>query len=493
MRACIVGLLLLFAAGCGTLSRGPRAERDFALSPSDHIFAQALSHCAQGLILEQELGRSSPEAMEEFAKAAKLDPGKQELHAKAAVLALQSKLPDRAITILQESCRANPGSVQALLDLASVYEVVGKQDKAIELYSRIIKLDKTCTFAYLSLARLYFNQNEDVEALGILRDGMKDTVKAPAILAFCHYRGKEFITNGEIQRAIPCFEILESHSPSQRAQFSDLVGDLYQSRGDDEQAIRHFTLATLEASPLPESFVKLALIQLKYDPNEAIQVLLRADRLLPPNAAVLFLLGFAYSAQDRFSEAIKVYDRVLPVLKESEQMAAPASFYLYYGSACERAGQADKAESIFEKCIERYPDNDMVLNYLAYMWAEKGVNLDKAEGYVVRALKQSPDNGAYIDTLGWILFKKGKYRDALNGIQKASELIKDDPVVTDHLGDVFGALADKDKAIACWKHSLLLDPQNKAVAEKLRAQGIDVNQFLKENGNDQTKKSKEKL
>jgi tetratricopeptide (TPR) repeat protein len=249
--------------------------------------------------------------------------------------------------------------------------------------------------------------------------------------------------------------------------------------GDDKEAVESFTLATMQDTPLAESFVKLALIQAKSVPDKAIETLLRADRVIPNSPAVLFLLGYVYSSLDRFTDAIAVYDRVPTALKGSDQETPPASFYLYYGSACERAGLFEKAESVFESCLTHYPDDDTVLNYLAYMWADKGINLEKAEQYVSKALQLKPRTGAYVDTLGWIYFKQKKYRNALDKIREANELIKEDPVVTEHLGDTFNALDDKETAISNWKHSLLLDPENKTVVEKLQAQGVDVEPLLK--------------
>jgi len=453
---------------------------DFTLTQEEIDFARALAYYAQGLILEQELGGNSAEAMEEFAKAAELDPNRSILSAKAAMIALQRRQPDSAIAILEKAHKANPHSARTLLDLASICQAAGRADDAAKYYARVIELDKTSTFAYLSLARLRFERKLDADALTVLREGAQDEKKKAAILAFCYGRGREFMADGEISRAIPCFQLMAQHSPALRPQLYSLLGELYEGLGDEEEAIRHFTLATQEQFPLSDAFVKLALLELKSDSNKALETLLRAESLSPKNPAVLLLLAFAYSAQERFTDAIAVYDRALPILEKSDKERLSPSFYLYYGGACERAGQAEKAESVFEKGLTQYPDDDAMLNYLAYMWAEAGVKLDKAETYVTKALEKEPNSGAYADTLGWIYFKQKKYKDALTQIQRARELVKNDAVVTDHLGDVFNALEDKEQALSLWKQSFLLDPDSKTVAVKLESGGVNVEKLRKE-------------
>ena len=51
------------------------------------------------------------------------------------------------------------------------------------------------------------------------------------------------------------------------------------------------------------------------------------------------------------------------------------------------------------------------------------------------------DNAAYVDSLGWVLFRRGKIKEARAELEKASRLPDGahDPVVWDHLGDVYRA------------------------------------------------------
>ena len=90
-----------------------------------------------------------------------------------------------------------------------------------------------------------------------------------------------------------------------------------------------------------------------------------------------------------------------------------------------------------EKAIDLNPKNDAALNYLGYTWAEQGVRLEEAEGLILRALEVDPKDGFYIDSLGWVYFQRGDYHTAVKHLERAVELINDDPTISEHLGDAY--------------------------------------------------------
>ncbi|MFO1512142.1 MAG: tetratricopeptide repeat protein [Verrucomicrobiota bacterium] len=67
-----------------------------------------------------------------------------------------------------------------------------------------------------------------------------------------------------------------------------------------------------------------------------------------------------------------------------------------------------EAEKYFEKSIALSPTNSEALNYLGYMWAEKGEKLEQARELIERALKLEPDNAAFLRQSGLGLFPDGQ-------------------------------------------------------------------------------------
>jgi Tfp pilus assembly protein PilF len=109
------------------------------------------------------------------------------------------------------------------------------------------------------------------------------------------------------------------------------------------------------------------------------------------------------------------------------------------------------------------------------MWADRGENLDEAEVLIRRALELDPGNGAYMDSLGWVFYRQGRHEEALVELLRASEALEEpDPVVFDHIGDVYGKLGQTAKAVLYWHKALQLDPKNQTITEKLDAHASRV-------------------
>ena len=137
------------------------------------------------------------------------------------------------------------------------------------------------------------------------------------------------------------------------------------------------------------------------------------------------------------------------------------------GSAYERAGDVKSAERAFLTILEKHPEHAATLNYLGYMWAEKGTNLDRAAEMLNRAVKQEPRNGAYIDSLGWVYYQQGKLELAEKYLTDAAHLLPRDATVHEHLGDVLAKRGEVHKALDLYREALTFEPDAKGEA-KLR-------------------------
>ncbi|MBU0677269.1 MAG: tetratricopeptide repeat protein, partial [Verrucomicrobia bacterium] len=164
---------------------------------------------------------------------------------------------------------------------------------------------------------------------------------------------------------------------------------------------------------------------------------------------------------------------------EGERMLS-ATFYFWYASALERTGDLERADEFFEQCISMDDKYSEAYNYVAYMWAEKGEKLDKALEYVTKALEIEPESAAYIDTLGWIYFMQEDYDRAFAEIRRAAEIMPEDPTITEHMGDVLMKLGEESEALSWWQTSIRLNPENKALADKLREHDVNVEALLQE-------------
>ena len=124
------------------------------------------------------------------------------------------------------------------------------------------------------------------------------------------------------------------------------------------------------------------------------------------------------------------------------------------GAMYEKMKDFDRAEAEFRKVLAIDPDNASALNYLGYMFADRGVRLDEAHKLISRALELEPQNGAYLDSLAWVNYHQNKLAEAENLLLRALERIGKDPTVHDHLGDVYLKQGKTRTPSSQWQASL---------------------------------------
>jgi Flp pilus assembly protein TadD len=138
-----------------------------------------------------------------------------------------------------------------------------------------------------------------------------------------------------------------------------------------------------------------------------------------------------------------------------------------------------KQESIGEmrRAIELNPSNAQALNYLGYSYAEMGTRLDEAEKLIRRAIDIEPEDGAYIDSLGWVYYQKGQYKKAVEELERAVDLIGDDPTIAEHLADAYKKIGRVKEA-----HQLYQDALSKAKETDQVERLKDKLQVLRDDG-----------
>jgi tetratricopeptide (TPR) repeat protein len=61
-----------------------------------------------------------------------------------------------------------------------------------------------------------------------------------------------------------------------------------------------------------------------------------------------------------------------------------------------------------------------------------------------------------------------RYDEAVRYLEKATELVNDDPTILEHLGDAHHARKENKQALKYYKKAKVLDPKKKELDEKIR-------------------------
>ena len=253
---------------------------------------------------------------------------------------------------------------------------------------------------------------------------------------------------------------------------------------DDQSALLHLSLASafIKKNDLPSAILELrqsinlapeavephAILALIYTSQnkedlatqEYARALKNAAKLEPGNIEIYKSLGVIYLKQHKLKEAEGTFKLVAGLAP----LDAQAHFYL--GSIYYDLKDYAATEKELKAAIKLKSDYHEVLNFLGYFYLEQDKHIDQAGQMIKKALNFDPENGAYIDSLGWFYFKKGKFKEALSYLEKAASFLSD-PVIYEHLGDVFMKLENRDNAKLNWEKSLKLDPTQEKVKEKM--------------------------
>lgn len=393
---------------------------------------------------------------------------------------------EKAIATLEEISKRQPDNPRLYFYLGELYRQQGALDQALSRFSQAAQADPEDPTLVLNMAILQLQDQKDPEAarqtLEQALSHWPGDARLTEMLAYVHYEQHEYA------RALDCFRQLNERAEKGEIR---LVSPTFwfnyalaaQAAGELDEAAQFLNRALGRNPVYLEAYLQHAFQQSEEATiQQSLQVLEKVGQLQPDEPNVYYYLGLLNSYLKAYPAALSAFEKTERLVEDSPLRDAilDAKFYFWYGAAAERNGEWERAEKLLSRCIELDPNHAEAHNYLAYMWAEKGIKLDLALEYVRKALAAKPTSGAFVDTLGWIYFRQGRYELALEELHKAADLLPDDPTILDHLGDVLLQLGDETQAVPYWKRSFILDPENAAVAAKLLKFEVDLEPLRQE-------------
>ena len=348
--------------------------------------------------------------------------------------AQKQKANERALSALQRAAKLKPGDLRLCLRLADGFNLLGKTDEAARVYEEIVKQLPDASPQYDSvhakLADIYLQKHDS-------------------------------------KRASEQLEAIVRDNPTDAQTYYVLGGIAYEEK-NFPKAAEYFSNAILFNPDFELAYYNLVTAQLGAKKSQdALGILERARRRFGGNFSNEYLSGMACSQQNDYTNALKHFTTAEILAKEGDTNRLTDEFYFQLAATYERTGDIAQAEKYFERSLQLAPDSPQTLNYLGYMWAEHDQKLDQARDYIAKALKSEPKSAAYLDSMAWVLFKLHQPKPALDYALKALQYSEEqDATLYDHLGDIYSALGEKDKARQSWDKSLSLEA-NDSVRKKI--------------------------
>ena len=336
----------------------------------------------------------------------------------------------RVLEALKRAAAQNPTSPLQFQRLAESFNYLGEFDQAAEWYMKLAERFPHLPDVRNKLVEIFLRKQDRTNAVTQLRALLRETPTNP--------------------------------------QANYLLGSLLFEERKMPEAIDYFRKTILLSPNFEPAYYDLAAAQINGDqPQAALESLREARRRFQQRFQGEFYSALAYTRMKDYTNALKSFTSAEIIAEASETNRLTPTFYFQLGSAHERNQHFADAEKYFRKSLALAPDFAEALNYLGYMWAERGENLNEARQMIEKAVKLEPKNGAFLDSLGWVLFQLDQPQEALKAILQALEYTEEpDPTLYDHLGDIYSKLKKTEQARDAWQKALRIEP-NEKIEKKL--------------------------
>ena len=400
-----------------------------------------------------------------------------------------------ALQITEYLVANRPEMLGGFMALATIYERLGKPAQAERILREALEQHSDRFVLYSRLARLKRSSGDRLGEIAVYREGL---ARRPTHYGSLLSLAEALVTANDLDGAIETYESIVTHYPKDVKAVRRLASLEFSAGRHERSALLldqalidfpgHFELAyslgqvrrNMEQPELARAAFELIpqgsgsyiearaqIISILEDARDFAAALAEVNALreMSPARTLDFHAAGLYLRIDDFETGEAILNAILAEDPDDEE--ALYQLGLFLGMAAE----TDRALEAMLKVLEINPDNAHALNYLGYTWAERGQNLDRAEEMIVRALAQRPNDGFITDSLGWVYYMRGRsllgadspvlgtefLLRARDHLTLAAELTGGDPVVSEHLGDVYRILNEKQRAYEFYRQAVEMD------------------------------------
>ncbi|MBF0408946.1 MAG: tetratricopeptide repeat protein [Candidatus Riflebacteria bacterium] len=436
--------LLLFPALASAKNVEQEPQKAYSQSPSVKTYIQE----GLNLLILEEFQK----AEEAFLKAKSLDPYSEEAYNFLGLLYLQQGLYQKAEEMLTRAIAIEPLHSEALRNLGKLYLQQERFADAASYLKRSFNLNRSQAYtAYLLGMALYFSGNVH-KAIDAYEEAFLLDSQLPVE---AHYNlGVAYHETARYLDAIREYEFVLKVSPEHLNALNNL-GLVYSVLGEKDRAIDLFNRVLKIDDKNVKARINLGNVYLGVkDLVEAEKIYRSAISLDNSDISSRLNLGVVFFEKGDFEKARTEWTNILA--------SDPANLRVLSVMASAFLEQKEYSEAIklFQKLVILLPTNGPLSNTLGYLLADRGIDLDLSIQLVENALDFDPANRAvYYDSLAWAFFKKGKFDKALEIQKQALKIfqLSHEPVSSDvhfHMGCIYEKLNDKESAINSYRQAI---------------------------------------
>ncbi len=362
-----------------------------------------------------------------------------------------------AIKYYRKGYMMDTTNIRALIGIGTGFDILGIKDSAIYYYEHALSVDTTIANLAKRLIELYIDTDRykkviPVAEMLLQKDYLDGDVRRSLGYALYKLKKPEQALNQFILAAE--FDARDSYSRF-------YIARIYIDMGKYKMAKQELLSAISLDPDFIELWLYLGLISINTrDYKTAEWAFTEAIHRGGDLGQMFYLMGVVSEISEDYHKAYCYYRKSLR--KEPKNISALDAL----ANLCARLNREEEAFNIFRRIIKIDSTNANALNYVGYTFAEKNDSLEYALELINKALAIDANNGYYIDSRGWVYYRMGKLDRALSELKRAVELTPD-PIILEHLGDVYVKLERFEDARQAYLRALKKDPGNKKLKKKL--------------------------
>ncbi|MCC7300305.1 MAG: tetratricopeptide repeat protein [Verrucomicrobia bacterium] len=440
---------------------------------------QSLAISPQNPLCQQQLGMAlmsigqPDEALKAFQEARRYAPFDLKLARQTFSVLIETSKYEEALAILDQLASETGSESELWLQYLAEKMPESESSRLTEYLEKHIRNEPQAeVFYYSQLGALYISAHKNQEAEAVLLKGFEHypaDQRLNIVLGYLRLQEKRYDEAYSALNRVRTETTIAEWSANPFFLFNFLTSSL-KSGHLAEAAQTLETICTNSPAVFNQYINSLLTDRSEISAENAIDLLKNFLTLSPETPKALYGLMVLQAERKEYQGALEAARKIEELAQKSgDPDILNGLFYYQYAALYERTGQLEAAEKLFLKATESGEKNleAVALNYIAYMWADRGEKLDEGLKLVHKALAIDPENGAFLDTLGWIYYMQGRYTEALTELQKAKSIVQNDSTVWEHLGDTYLKLNNRDEASKHWKKALELDPDSQRLKERL--------------------------
>ena len=376
---------------------------------------------------------------------------------------------DDAMTKIFLLLKSNPEEIRYNGILADIYRGKGENQKALDVYNKLLESDPDNPQVQLSLCDFLLTEKNYIDLFTLLN---------------------KIILNTKIER---------DNKVSLLGRIVE-IPDMYKEWGEKLT----ISLMVLEANYSTDNLIPLLRPELLIREDKLVDAAARLEEIISSNPDNYYawekllivylqlkdfdkLLVKGEECATKFNTSFPAkllyanaalekgkYSIALDELKKAEILAADNKEFIvqvltmkadvYY-----RMKDYVNAFETFRTAMKTDNEDLTVINNYAYYLAEQNTNLKEAEEMAKKVIEKEKRNTTFLDTYGWVLYKRGKLKEAAKVMESViSSGEKPDAVWYEHYGYILKKEKKCEEAIINWNISFKLDSTKKELLKEIQ-------------------------